>query len=92
MELPIGTVNCAFCGQCTVVCPVGALKETDSIQAVWAAINDKNKRVVVQTALRFVLRSARSSAANRRAGNRKLARLCGGSVLTTCSTRTLPPI
>lgn len=50
MELPIGTVNCAFCGQCTVVCPVGALKETDSIQAVWAAINDKNKRVVVQTA------------------------------------------
>lgn len=50
MELPIGTVNCAFCGQCTVVCPVGALKETDSIQAVWAAINDKSKRVVVQTA------------------------------------------
>ncbi len=50
MELPLGTVNCAFCGQCTVVCPVGALKETDSIQAVWAAINDKSKRVVVQTA------------------------------------------
>ena len=50
MELPIGTVNCTFCGQCTVVCPVGALKETDSIQAVWAAINDKNKRVIVQTA------------------------------------------
>ncbi len=50
MELPLGTVNCAFCGQCTVVCPVGALKETDSIQAVWAAINDKNKRVIVQTA------------------------------------------
>ncbi|NLI54996.1 MAG: 2Fe-2S iron-sulfur cluster binding domain-containing protein [Clostridiales bacterium] len=50
MELPLGTVNCAFCGQCTVVCPVGALKETDSIQAVWEAINDKNKRVIVQTA------------------------------------------
>ena len=50
MELPLGTVNCAFCGQCTVVCPVGALKETDSIQAVWAAINDKSKRVIVQTA------------------------------------------
>ena len=50
MELAIGTVNCAFCGQCTVVCPVGALKETDSIQAVWDAINDKNKRVIVQTA------------------------------------------
>ncbi len=50
MELAIGTVNCAFCGQCTVVCPVGALKETDSIQAVWEAINDKTKRVIVQTA------------------------------------------
>lgn len=50
MELALGNVNCAFCGQCTVVCPVGALKETDSVQSVWNAINDKNKRVVVQTA------------------------------------------
>jgi NADP-reducing hydrogenase subunit HndD len=50
MSLPIGSVNCAFCGQCTVVCPVGALKETSSIEKVWAAINDPNKRVVVQVA------------------------------------------
>ena len=28
MDLPLGTANCVFCGQCTVVCPVGALKET----------------------------------------------------------------
>jgi NADH-quinone oxidoreductase subunit G/NADP-reducing hydrogenase subunit HndD len=47
---PIGNVNCAFCGQCTVVCPVGALKETDSVQKVWAALGDRTKRVVVQTA------------------------------------------
>ncbi|NLT13683.1 MAG: hypothetical protein GXY05_05005, partial [Clostridiales bacterium] len=40
----------AMCGQCTVVCPVGALKETDSIQKVWAALGDRTKRVVVQTA------------------------------------------
>ena len=46
----IGNVNCTFCGQCTIVCPVGALKETDSIQKVWNAINDKTKRVIVQTA------------------------------------------
>ncbi|KUO63351.1 MAG: ferredoxin [Gracilibacter sp. BRH_c7a] len=50
MDLPLNTVNCAYCGQCTIVCPVGALKETDAIQDVWNAINDKNKRVVVQVA------------------------------------------
>ena len=50
MELPLGSASCAFCGQCTVVCPVGALKETDSIQQVWEALHDPDKRVVVQVA------------------------------------------
>ena len=50
MGLPLGNIGCAFCGQCTVVCPVGALRETDATQRVWNAINDPNKRVVVQTA------------------------------------------
>lgn len=50
LGLPIGDVNCTFCGQCTVVCPVGALKETDAIDQVWNAINDPAKRVIVQTA------------------------------------------
>jgi NADH-quinone oxidoreductase subunit G/NADP-reducing hydrogenase subunit HndD len=50
MGLPIGDVNCTMCGQCTVVCPVGALKETDAVQKVWKALGDKTKRVVVQTA------------------------------------------
>ena len=50
MDLPLGSVNCAFCGQCTVVCPVGALKETDSTQKVWEALADKSKRHVVQVA------------------------------------------
>lgn len=50
MDLPLNSVDCAYCGQCTVVCPVGALKETDSIQKVWSALNDTNKRVVVQVA------------------------------------------
>src|SRR5665647_770399 len=50
MDLPIGEVNCAFCGQCTVVCPVGALKETDSIDKVWDILNDKSKRRIVQVA------------------------------------------
>ncbi len=50
MDLPLGAVNCVFCGQCTVVCPVGALKETDGIQKVWRALHDKNNRVAVQVA------------------------------------------
>jgi NADH-quinone oxidoreductase subunit G/NADP-reducing hydrogenase subunit HndD len=50
MDHSINDAKCAFCGQCTVVCPVGALKETDHITRVWEAINDPEKRVVVQPA------------------------------------------
>lgn len=50
MDLPLGDVNCVFCGQCTIVCPVGALKETDAVEKVWTAINNKDKYVVAQTA------------------------------------------
>lgn len=50
MSLPLGAVNCTFCGQCTVVCPVGALRETSSTERVWGALNDPKKRTVVQVA------------------------------------------
>jgi len=49
-DLPLNSVNCSFCGQCTTVCPVGALQEKDATEAVWNALFDKEKRVVVQTA------------------------------------------
>jgi len=48
--LPLNSVNCAFCGQCTTVCPVGALQEKDATAAVWKALLDPQKRVIVQTA------------------------------------------
>ena len=48
--LPMGNTSCTFCGQCVVVCPVGALKETSHKDRVLAAINDPNKHVVVQPA------------------------------------------
>lgn len=50
MGLPLNSTACAMCGQCTVVCPTGALQETDGLTAVWKAIADPEKRVVVQVA------------------------------------------
>lgn len=46
----LGQSICSNCGQCIVVCPVGALKEKDSTQVVWDALLDQSKTVVVQTA------------------------------------------
>lgn len=49
-ELPLGSAACTYCGQCTTVCPVGALKEKDSTKAVWEALLNPDKTVIVQTA------------------------------------------
>ncbi|MBR3235360.1 MAG: [Atopobiaceae bacterium] len=43
-------VPCISCGQCTVVCPTGALTVKDDTDKVIAAIADPTKHVVVQTA------------------------------------------
>jgi len=43
-------VTCVQCGQCSAVCPVGAISERDQIDEVWAALDDRSKVVVVQTA------------------------------------------
>jgi NADH-quinone oxidoreductase subunit G len=41
---------CVNCGQCTVYCPTGALRERSDIDGVWAAILDPDKHVIVQEA------------------------------------------
>lgn len=41
---------CTYCGQCAVVCPVGAIYEKSEIQQVWDAIDNLNLHVVVQVA------------------------------------------
>jgi len=46
----LGESVCTNCGQCVLVCPVGALKEKDATAMVWEALYDRNKTVVVQTA------------------------------------------
>ena len=49
-NMPLGDTPCISCGQCTVVCPTGALVERDDTDKVWDALADNTKHVIVQTA------------------------------------------
>ena len=49
-DLTLNETPCISCGQCTAVCPTGALVERDDTDKVWAALADPTKHVVVQTA------------------------------------------
>ena len=50
LDQGLGNVECVNCGQCIHVCPVAAIKEQSHIEAVWKAIDDPEKIVVVQEA------------------------------------------
>ncbi|MCP4394277.1 MAG: 2Fe-2S iron-sulfur cluster binding domain-containing protein [Alphaproteobacteria bacterium] len=50
MDKPLNDVRCITCGQCINHCPTGAISELDARKAVWAAIDDPKKHVVIQTA------------------------------------------
>ena len=49
-DRPLAEVDCISCGQCTVVCPTGALTEKDDTDQVLAALRDPSKHVVVGAA------------------------------------------
>ena len=49
-KLNLNDTPCISCGQCTVVCPTGALTEKDDTEQVWAALADSSKHVVMMTA------------------------------------------
>jgi len=41
---------CVQCGQCSLVCPTGAITERDDTREVWKALRDSGRTVVVQAA------------------------------------------
>ena len=49
-EVGLSKVPCISCGQCTAVCPTGALVEKDDTDKIWEALADPTKHVVVQPA------------------------------------------
>ena len=57
MDKGMGNVDCTGCGQCLLVCPVGAIQENFEINQVLAAIADPKKHLVVQVApsVRFTI-------------------------------------
>lgn len=46
----IADTNCVSCGQCSAVCPTGAIVIKSCVKEVWDAIYDPKKRVVMQIA------------------------------------------
>ena len=64
-DLPLADVVCINCGQCVNRCPTGALYAKDETDAVWAAIDDPAKHVVIQTAPAPAPRWASCSASSR---------------------------
>jgi iron-only hydrogenase group A len=41
---------CVQCGQCSLVCPTGAITERDDTRAVWAELRDASRTAIVQAA------------------------------------------
>jgi iron-only hydrogenase group A len=50
MDRGLGSSPCVQCGQCSVVCPTGAITEHDDTEEVWRALAEQGKTVVAQTA------------------------------------------
>ena len=49
-DLPMSETHCVSCGQCSAVCTTGAITVKNQIGEAWRALQDPQKRVVVQIA------------------------------------------
>ena len=50
MDRGLGSSPCVQCGQCSVVCPTGAIIEREDTEEVWKALAKSEGPVIVQTA------------------------------------------
>ena len=50
MDRGLASSPCVQCGQCSVVCPTGAITEHDDTEEIWRALAEPDGTVVVQTA------------------------------------------
>ena len=49
-DMPLAETECVHCGQCSAVCPTGAITIKSDVAAVWKVLYDDTKRVVAQIA------------------------------------------
>ena len=49
-DMPIAGTNCVNCGQCSAVCPTGAIVVKDDTRQVWKDLNDEHVVMIAQIA------------------------------------------